>query len=122
MGLARGHDTCEISFAGIGLFLYGSGLPPRTVRLTSIYYRVTGNQELLVAPCGTFVVEKIRSLTWVEFLYTDSVFCLVSVSILLVFYQPILKENLVGTFQYQKNGRSRSIHIKRGFVRVFYKS
>ena len=67
------------------------------------------------------MVEK-RSLTWVEFLYTDSVFRLISVGILSVFYQPILKENLVGTFQYQKNGRSRIIHIKRGFVCVFYES
>ncbi len=36
-----------------------------TVRLTSIYYRVTGNQELLTALSETLVrlVEKTRSLT-----------------------------------------------------------
>ncbi len=37
-----------------------------TVCLTSIYYRVPGNQELLIAHSETFeaLVEKMRTLTW----------------------------------------------------------
>ena len=39
---------------------------PGTVRLTSIYYRVPGNQELLIAHSETFkgLVEEMRTLTW----------------------------------------------------------